>query len=34
MNTQHKPAFPMYYLGRPREQYEDRYPQQLRVVTR
>jgi hypothetical protein len=34
MSTNTKPAYPMYYLGRPRDMYEDRFPQQLRDVTR
>lgn len=25
MNTDTRPAYPMYYLGRPRSQYEQRY---------
>ncbi len=30
MDTQNQPAYPMYYLGRPRAQYENRFPQQTR----
>lgn len=27
MNTERTPEYPMYYLGRPRAQYEERFPQ-------